>query len=232
MKRIGIIGAMEIEVEELKKRMEVKAVNKIAGMEFFEGHYGNNEVIIVRSGIGKVNAAICTQLLADRYGAEMVINTGIAGGLYKDINIGDIVIATEALQHDMDATGFGYAKGVIPQMPTSVFKADDNLRKKAVEICQDVNKDISVYEGRVLSGDCFVSDNEKKKELWDLFEGYCTEMEGAAIAQTAYLNKIPYLVIRAISDKADGSAAGDYSAFEAKAVEHTVNLMDALLKEI
>lgn len=232
MKRIGIIGAMEIEVEELKKRMEVKAVNKIAGMEFCEGHYGNNEVIIVRSGIGKVNAAICTQLLADRYGAEMVINTGIAGGLYKDINIGDIVIATEALQHDMDATGFGYAKGVIPQMPTSMFKADDNLRKKAVEICQDVNKDISVYEGRVLSGDCFVSDNEKKKELWDLFEGYCTEMEGAAIAQTAYLNKIPYLVIRAISDKADGSAAGDYSAFEAKAVEHTVNLMDALLKEI
>ena len=130
MKRIGIIGAMEIEVEELKKRMEVKAVNKIAGMEFCEGHYGNNEVIIVRSGIGKVNAAICTQLLADRYGAEMVINTGIAGGLYKDINIGDIVIATEALQHDMDATGFGYAKGVIPQMPTSVFKADDNLEKK------------------------------------------------------------------------------------------------------
>lgn len=232
MKRIGIIGAMEIEVEELKKRMEVKAVKKIAGMEFCEGHYGDNEVIIVRSGIGKVNAAICTQLLADRYGAEMVINTGIAGGLYKDINIGDIVIATEALQHDMDATGFGYAKGVIPQMPTSVFKADDNLRKKAVEICQAVNKDISVYEGRVLSGDCFVSDNEKKKELWDLFEGYCTEMEGAAIAQTAYLNQIPYLVIRAISDKADGSAAGDYSAFEAKAVEHTVNLMDALLKEI
>lgn len=232
MKRIGIIGAMEIEVEELKKRMEIKSVKTMANMEFCEGRYGDNEVIIVRSGIGKVNAAICTQILVDCYSAELVINTGIAGGLYQKIHIGDIVIATDALQHDMDATGFGYAKGVIPQMETSVFEADEVLRKKAVEICRTVNKDISVYEGRVISGDCFVSDSAKKKELWDLFEGYCTEMEGAAIAQAAYLNRIPYLVIRAISDKADGSAAGDYSTFEAKAVEHTVNLVDALLKAI
>lgn len=232
MKRIGIIGAMEIEVEELKKRMEVKSVSTRAGMEFCEGSYGSNEVVIVRSGIGKVNAAICTQILVDCYHVEMVINTGIAGGLYGSINIGDIVVATEAMQHDMDATGFGYAKGVIPQMAESVFKADETLRRLAAEICRAVNTDISVYEGRVISGDCFVSDGEKKKELWDLFEGYCTEMEGAAIAQAAYLNNIPYVVIRAISDKADGSAAGDYGAFEAKAVEHTVRLMDALLKEI
>lgn len=232
MKRIGIIGAMEIEVEELRKRMNIKAVSTRAGMEFCEGSYGSNEVVVVRSGIGKVNAAVCTQILVDCYNVKAVINTGIAGGLYSSINIGDIVIATEAMQHDMDATGFGYAKGVIPQMSESVFKADEALRKLAADTCRAVNTDICVYEGRVISGDCFVSDNEKKKELWDVFQGYCTEMEGAAIAQAAYLNNIPYVVIRAISDKADGSAAGDYSEFEAKAVEHTVRLMDTLLKRI
>lgn len=232
MNRIGIIGAMKIEVEQLKERMEINSVQIKAGMEFCEGTYGSNDVVIVRSGIGKVNAAICTQILVDCYNVQMVINTGIAGGLYTSINIGDIVLATDALQHDMDATGFGYEKGVIPQMDTSVFCADEKLRKMAADICRSVNPDISVYEGRVISGDCFVSDNAKKKELWDLFKGYCTEMEGAAIAQAAYLNHIPYLVIRAISDKADGSATEDYSAFEAKAVEHTVRLMDVLLNEI
>ena len=178
MKRIGIIGAMEIEVEQLKERMDIKSVKRKAGMEFCEGTYGSNDVVIVRSGIGKVNAAICTQILVDCYNVQMVINTGIAGGLYTSINIGDIVLATDALQHDMDATGFGYKKGVIPQMDTSVFCADERLRKMAADICRSVNPDISVYEGRVISGDCFVSDNDKKKELWDLFKGYCTEMEG------------------------------------------------------
>lgn len=232
MKRIGIIGAMEIEVNQLKKNMAVTSVKKIAGMEFCEGTYGKTEIVIVRSGIGKVNAAVCTQILVDCYQVSAVINTGIAGGLYNDINIGDIVVATEALQYDMDATGFGYEKGVIPQMPVSVFESDKVLREKAVQLCRKVNPDICVYEGRVISGDCFVSENEKKKELWENFKGYCTEMEGAAIAQTAYLNQIPYLVIRAISDKADGSATVDYNTFEAKAVEHTVHLMDALLTEL
>ena len=232
MKCIGIIGAMEIEVNRLKEKVKNCSVETVAGMAFYKGLYGNTPVVIVRSGIGKVNAAICTQILVDRYHITAVINTGIAGGLYHKIHIGDIVIATEALQHDMDARGFGYKLGEIPQMDTSLFNADTVLRKMAAEICRRVNPDIQVYEGRVVSGDCFVSDSDKKEMLWQEFQGYCTEMEGAAIAQAAYLNRIPYLIIRAISDQADGKASVDYSTFESKAAEHSVNLVDALIQEI
>ena len=157
MKCIGVIGAMEIEVEALKKNMNIEEIVDVASMQFCKGTYGDVHVVIVRSGIGKVNAGMCTQILADRFNVDMVINTGIAGSLQAKIDIGDIVVSTDALQHDMDATGFGYALGVIPQMETSVFQADEDLRKLAVTTCQRVNPDIHVYEGRVVSGDQFVS---------------------------------------------------------------------------
>ena len=154
-----------------------------------------------------------------------MINTGIAGSLKNEINIGDIVLSSDAVQHDMDATGFGDPHGQIPRMDTFSFKASEKLIELAKECCERVNPDIQVFVGRVLSGDQFISDKEKKQWLVDTFGGYCTEMEGAAIAQAAYLNKVPYLVIRAISDKADGSAGMDYAAFEAKAIEHSVKLL-------
>lgn len=232
MNCLGIIGAMEIEVDTLKSRMEVEDVVKKASMEFYKGTYKGKNVVIVRSGVGKVNAAICTQILVDIFGADAVINTGIAGSLQAKIDIGDIVVSTDAIQHDMDATGFGYAKGVIPQMDTSVFIADETLRKLAKEACEAVNMDIHVHEGRVVSGDQFVSDQCVKNSILENFEAYCTEMEGAAIAQAAYLNNIPFVIIRAISDKADGSASMDYSTFEAKAVEHSVNLVDAMIERL
>lgn len=232
MNCLGIIGAMEIEVDTLKSRMEVEDVVKKASMEFYKGTYKGKNVVIVRSGVGKVNAAICTQILVDIFGADAVINTGIAGSLQAKIDIGDIVVSTDAIQHDMDATGFGYAKGVIPQMDTSVFVADETLRKLAKEACEAVNMDIHVHEGRVVSGDQFVSDQCVKNSILENFEAYCTEMEGAAIAQAAYLNNIPFVIIRAISDKADGSASMDYSTFEAKAVEHSVNLVDAMIERL
>ena len=231
-KCIGVIGAMEIEVEALKKNMNIEEIVDVASMQFCKGTYGDVHVVIVRSGIGKVNAGMCTQILADRFNVDMVINTGIAGSLQAKIDIGDIVVSTDALQHDMDATGFGYALGVIPQMETSVFQADEDLRKLAVTTCQRVNPDIHVYEGRVVSGDQFVSDQDRKDAILKEFQGCCTEMEGAAIAQAAYLNHIPFVIIRAISDKADGSATMDYSEFEAKAVEHVVNLMDGMLRSL
>lgn len=230
MNCIGIIGAMEVEVDTLKARMQVEKVVHKASMDFYKGTYKDKNVVIVRSGIGKVNAGICTQVLVDCFGVDAVINTGIAGSLRAKIDIGDIVISTDALQHDMDATGFGYDKGVIPQMDTSVFVADEMLRKIAKEACERVNMDIHVHEGRVVSGDQFISDQSVKNEIFNQFSGYCTEMEGAAIAQAAYLNQIPFVIIRAISDKADGSAEMDYSTFEAKAVEHSVNLVDAMLE--
>ncbi len=222
---IGIIGAMDEEVSKLKELMSDVIVETKASMDFYKGKLKGKDVVIVRSGIGKVNAAICTQILVDKYSVDAVINTGIAGSLNASIDIGDIVLSEDALQHDMDATGFGYEPGVIPRMETSVFKADNMLRKIAKESCEKVNPDIKVFEGRVVSGDQFISDKDKKKYILDNFSGYCTEMEGAAIAQVAYLNNIPFLIIRAISDKADDSATEDYPTFEAKAIKHSVNLV-------
>ena len=226
---IGFIGAMEVEVKQLVAELENRSSETLAGMEFHKGTLGGKEVIIVKSGIGKVNAAICTEILALRYGVDAVINTGIAGSLRAEINIGDIVLSTDALQHDMDATGFGYKPGVIPQMKESTFAADERLRRLAAEVCRREIPEIGVHEGRVVSGDQFISDKEVKNRLIREFDGYCCEMEGAAIAQGAYLNGIPFLIIRAISDKADDSATMDYPTFERQAIEHSVKLVKALV---
>ena len=230
--KIGIIGAMEIEVAELKRTMQVNRTVKKAQMEFFDGTLEGAPAVVVRSGIGKVNAAVCTQILVDDFGVEGVINTGIAGSLKAEINIGDLVLSTDVLHHDMDATGFGYPLGQIPQMDIFSFKADEKMRKLAKEICERVNPDIKVFEGRIVSGDQFISDKSVKNRIVENFGGYCTEMEGAAIAQTAYLNHIPFLIIRAISDKADDSAVMDYPIFEKKAAEHSFRLTKNFVKEI
>lgn len=232
MNRIGIIGAMEIEVEELKSQMEEVTVKEKASMEFYQGTLNGKEVVVVRSGIGKVNAAVCTQILVDDFQVEAVINTGIAGSLKAEINIGDIVVSTDALQHDMDAREFGYPKGQIPQMNAFSFKADETLRKVAAECCKKANPDIQVFEGRVVSGDQFVASSEVKDELIREFAGSCTEMEGAAIAQAAYLNHVPFVVLRAISDKADNSATMDYPTFEKAAARHCANLVKEMVKAL
>lgn len=226
---LGIIGAMSQEVASLKEAMSDVKVERSAGMEFCQGTIGGKEVVVVRSGIGKVNAAVCSQILVDRYHVDAIVNTGIAGSLRNEINIGDIVLSKDTLQHDMDATGFGYPVGTIPQMDNSVFEGDSSLIETARECCGQVVPEIGVHVGRVLSGDQFISDKAKKAWLTETFDGYCAEMEGAAIAQTAWLNNIPFLIIRAISDKADDSAEMDYEEFEAKAIEHSVKLMLALI---
>ena len=229
---IGIIGAMEEEVAALKAEMEVEEVLEKASMSFAKGRLCGKDVVVVRSGIGKVNAGICAQILADVFSVDAIINTGIAGSLNKNINIGDIVLSTDVVQHDMDATGFGYRKGQIPQMPVFFFNADDNLRRLAAEVCKEVNPDIQVFEGRIASGDQFVCDQDVKNRIVSEFSAYATEMEGAAIGQAAYLNEIPFLVVRAISDKADGSAQMDYSEFEKAAVDHSVRLTLNMLARI
>lgn len=232
MKTIGIIGAMEVEVAILKEKMEDVRIIKKASMDFYEGILAGKKAVVVRSGIGKVNAGICAQILADVFSVDAIINTGIAGSLNKNINIGDIVLSTDVVQHDMDATGFGYRKGQIPQMPVFFFNADDNLRRLAAEVCKKVNPDIQVFEGRIASGDQFVCDQDVKNQIVSDFSAYATEMEGAAIGQAAYLNEIPFLVVRAISDKADGSAQMDYSEFEKAAVDHSVRLTLNMLARI
>lgn len=232
MKTIGIIGAMEVEVAILKEKMEDVRIIKKASMDFYEGILAGKKAVVVRSGIGKVNAGICAQILADVFSVDAIINTGIAGSLNKNINIGDIVLSTDVVQHDMDATGFGYRKGQIPQMPVFFFNADENLRRLAAEVCKEVNPDIQVFEGRIASGDQFVCDQDVKNRIVSEFSAYATEMEGAAIGQAAYLNEIPFLVVRAISDKADGSAQMDYSEFEKAAVDHSVRLTLNMLARI
>ena len=232
MKTIGIIGAMVVEVAILKEKMEDVRIIKKASMDFYEGILAGKKVVVVRSGIGKVNAGICAQILADVFSVDAIINTGIAGSLNKNINIGDIVLSTDVVQHDMDATGFGYRKGQIPQMPVFFFNADDNLRRLAAEVCKEVNPDIQVFEGRIASGDQFVCNQDVKNRIVSEFSAYATEMEGAAIGQAAYLNEIPFLVVRAISDKADGSAQMDYSEFEKAAVDHSVRLTLNMLARI
>jgi adenosylhomocysteine nucleosidase len=232
MNRIGIIGAMEEEVSRLKAEMSAVTTRTKAGMEFFKGRLCGVEAVVVRSGIGKVNAGICTQILADDYGIGAVINTGIAGSLRNEINIGDIVVSEDALQYDVHVEAFDYAPGQIPRMDTLAFPADKRLIALAESVCKEVNPDIRMYRGRVVSGDRFISDHEMKKELRAVYNGSCAEMEGAAIAQAAYLNGIGCVILRAISDKADDSAAEDYDTFEKKAIRHSVNLVRGMLQKL
>ena len=229
---IGIIGAMDEEVEKIKECLENVTIKTIASMDFYEGQLYDLNVVVVRSGIGKVNAAICAQILADVYKVTAIINTGIAGSLNAGINIGDIVLSEDTLQHDMDAVAFGYKHSVIPRMETSVFKGDGELIRIAKEVCVEELKDIQVFVGRVLSGDQFISDKKKKDWLVQNFSGDCTEMEGAAIAHAAYLNQIPFLIIRAISDKADDSADMDYSEFEAMAIQNSVMILKSMITKL
>ena len=215
---IGIIGAMEEEVQALRHAMKIQEEKEIASMVFHRGILYGKEAVVVRSGIGKVNAAICTQILADHFDVA--------------IDIGDMVISTDAVQHDMDTSIFGDPIGQVPRMDTFAFPTDAQLVEKAVRANQEANPDIHTFTGRIASGDQFISSQEVKERIVTLFGAKCAEMEGAAIAHGAYLNQIPCVIVRAISDKADNSASMDYPAFEKKAIEHSIRLLEKLLPEL
>ena len=173
MKKIGIIGAMELEVETLKAHMTTTKITTKAHMEFHEGTLNGTPVVIVRSGVGKVNAALCVQILADLFGVTAIINTGVAGSLNAALDIGDILISRDALHHDVDATIFGYKPGEVPQLGCREFIADEHLAQVAVSTCKEVNPDIHVHTGRVVSGDQFISSKEVKNHLIEEFNGSC-----------------------------------------------------------
>lgn len=231
MKKIGIIGAMELEVAALKAALEDTKVTERAGMAFCEGTLEGAPVVVVQCGVGKVNAAACVQVLADLFQVTHIVNTGVAGSLNAALDIGDILVSVDALQHDMDVSPLGYPKGQIPGQSRLAFPADEGLRRAILAAAQKVCTDIHVMEGRVVSGDQFISSPDVKDFLIREFHGDCAEMEGAAIAQAASLNRIPYVVVRAISDKADGSAQMDYPTFEKKAAEHCAALVRAFARE-
>lgn len=229
---IGIIGAMEQEVSQLQSEME--CVEKIvkANMTFYKGKLCGQDAVVVQSGIGKVNAGICAQILVDCFAVAALINTGVAGALDHRLNIGDMVISTDAVQHDMDVCPLGYDKGQIPGVEVLTFPADKSLIEKAVEANQEANPEIGTFTGRVASGDQFIAEKSVKEGIIDNFQAMCAEMEGAAIAQTAYLNQVSYVIIRAISDKADNSATMDYPTFEREAIVHSVRLVKNLMGRI
>ena len=228
--KVGIIGAMDVEVARLVREMTVEREVERAGRHFWEGKIGGTEAVIVQCGIGKVSAGICVQVLCDLFGITHVINTGIAGSLDDQINIGDVVVSTDAIYHDMDVTPLGYEYGQVPQIDTLSFPADSMLRKAAVKACREAAPEIGVFEGRIVSGDQFICDRSIKNSIAERFGGLCTEMEGAAIAQAAYLNGIPFVIVRAISDKADESVHVSYEVFEAKAAEHCAGIVEHMVK--
>lgn len=232
MSKIGIIGAMDLEVDALKAQLSLKHEITKAGMTFCEGTLNGANVVVVKCGIGKVNAGMCVQVLADLFEVTHVINTGVAGSLNADLDIGDILISTDAVYHDMDVTIFGYAPGQVPGTAQAAFTADTHMAELAMASCKAVCPFVTCRSGRVVTGDQFISSKEVKERLIHTFEGFCAEMEGAAIAQAATLNDLPFVIIRAISDKADDSAEMDYPTFERAAAKHSAALVSDLVGKL
>ena len=231
MTKLGIIGAMQVEVEILLSRMENQKVRTIAGSTFYEGTLEGLNAVVVQCGVGKVNAAMCTQILCNCFGVTHLVNTGIAGSLSAQLDIGDLVVSTDAMYHDFDCVNFGYEFGRIPGMDTVAFAADPALIRYALAAAEQVNPG-HCRTGRIASGDQFVADKALKEQIIARTQGLCTEMEGAAIAQTAYRNGLPFVILRAISDKADDSAEMDYPTFERIAAHRCAQVTCHLAKQL
>ncbi|MBE7002059.1 MAG: 5'-methylthioadenosine/adenosylhomocysteine nucleosidase [Ruminococcaceae bacterium] len=214
--KLGIIGAMDVEVATLKEKMTDKNEKTVAGAVYCEGKLEKLPVVVVQCGVGKVNAALCVQVLCDCFDVTHIVNTGVAGSLDAKLDIGDFVISRDAVYHDFDCTALGYSVGQVPGLAVKAFPADAKLMELALSAAQNHGQ---ACVGRVASGDQFVCQTEQKQRIIENTGAICTEMEGAAIAHTAWRNGIPFVVIRAISDKADDSAEMDYPTFEAIAAK-------------
>ena len=234
MTKLGIIGAMQVEVEILLGNMENKKVMEKAGSTFYEGTLKGLPVVVVQCGVGKVNAALCAQILCDCFGVTHIVNTGIAGSLCAELDIGDLVVSRDAMYHDMDVQIFGYPVGQVPGTEKPEFTADETMMNLAFAAAEAVNPG-HTRTGRVASGDQFICSKEQKDKIIADTCAVCAEMEGAAIAHTATRNEIPFVILRAISDKADGSAEMDYPTFETiaahRCAEVAMKMAKALLAE-
>lgn len=230
--RIGIIGAMNEEVIELKNIMSDIQVENLGNLEFFKGNLLGKEVVLVEGGIGKVNASICATLMIEHFKVSKVLFTGVAGGTNPDINIGDIVIGVDQIEHDFNATAFGYELGQIPRMDTYKFKADEELVNLAYSVAVEEFGAEKVRKGRIVSGDEFVASVEKINWLRDTFNADCTEMEGASVAHVCHVFGMPFLIIRAISDKANHDAKVDFPEFVKLAAKNSKTIIEGILKRL
>lgn len=229
--KIGIIGAMSVEVEQLKAVMQEKSDIVKGGLTFSSGLLGGKPVVVVQSGVGKVNAALCAQRLILEFGVSRIINTGIAGAMASGLGVLDFVVSTGALYHDMDATGFGYKVTQIPQMDVSVFEADREMVELAKSTfgSMEMSKGHKIVAGLIASGDQFISDKSRKEKIKSDCNPACVEMEGAAIAHACYLNKTPFVIIRCMSDMADDSGESTYDFNEKTAAELSATLVMKML---
>ena len=223
--KLGIIGAMDSEVKALQDALTDRQTQEYAGMLFCAGKLRDLDTVVVKCGIGKVNAAMCVQLLKDVFQVTHIINTGVAGALHTDLNIGDIVISTEAVQHDFDLSPIGFQKAEIPPFGLVAFPADALMQAVANQAAGALLSDINVFNGRVCSGDQFIAGSEQKHRIITEFGGLCAEMEGASIAQACYANDLPFVILRAISDRADDSGGVSFAEFEAKAAQHCIAIV-------
>ncbi len=221
--KLGIIGAMDVEVATLKAKMENMTVSTHAGSVYCEGMLEGCPAVVVQCGVGKVNAAICAQILISVFGVTHLVNTGIAGSLCAQLDIGDLVISQDAIHHDFDLRFWGRPVGQVPGFDVVAFPADETLIRAAQAAAEAENPGHSRI-GRVASGDQFICSKEQKEKIIADTQAICAEMEGASIAHTAYRNQIPFVIIRAISDKADDSADMDYPTFEAIAAARCANV--------
>ena len=227
---MGIICAIEAEIQAIKESVNVVHAQNIAGLDFYMGTLNGHTVVLVRSGMGKVNAAVCTQILIDKLAVDMVANIGIAGAIAPDLRIGDIVVSDDLVQHDVNATAIGDAPGALFGSETTYLKADDQLVKLAYDAAQNLNFNISI--GRIASGDQFISSPEEKERVWSVFKAKCCEMEGAAVAQTCFLNRIPFVVIRAISDNADEGTEINYERFMHESAIKAACMIKAMIEAL
>lgn len=232
-KVVAIIGAMDCEIGKIIDNLQNVRVEENKNFKIYKGEFKENTYIVLKCGVGKVNAALNTQYIIDKYNPEFILNTGIAGGINPDLNIYDIVVGEKLLQHDFDATALGYAKGYMcngikPDEPT-IYYSDKELIKLFTEAYAKLDTNSKIVTGTIATGDMFVSSNEKKKELRELFNADAAEMEAASIAQTANLNSVPCLVIRIIADLADENASELNKATEKELGEHSAKTISSLL---
>lgn len=226
MKTIGIIFAMQEELIELKKYLHINKEKKNYDLIFYEATLNNQNIILTESGIGKTNAARTTQILIDYYKPEAIFNIGVAGGIAKNLKVGDVIISTSLVQHDFDITAFNHPKGYIPNIGNNI--PIDNKLLNTTKTILDTNN-ISYKEGLIASGDIFCTKESMATKINTQFNALCVEMEGASIAQTAYLSKTSCLVIRSISDCPDNHNKVTYEEFLETSSKKVAQIMYAIL---
>lgn len=229
--KVGLIGAMDIEVEELINSMEDIKKETISNIDFYKGTLQGKNVVVAKCGVGKVHAAVCTQTMILKYAPDIIINTGVAGSLNSELDIADLVISDGVVQHDFDISSFGHPVGLISGLDLVKINCNKDLVKK-LESAAKILENTNVTVGTVASGDQFICSKEKKDYIVDNFNALCTEMEGASIGHVCYLNNVDFCIVRAMSDKADGTAHMDFPSFVEIAVEKSVKLINNFLKSL